>query len=259
MMAGKWVPSLALLLIIVAIWQAVIVLFKVPSYLIASPSAIGSELASHWSLLLTQAEPTAIEVIVGFACSLLIAFPLAIMVVYFGIVGRAVYPLIVTSQVVPKVAVAPVFVILLGIGLFPKVLVVFLISFFPIVISTVLGLRSTDPEMLEMVQSMGAGKVKAFVKVRFPDALPVIFSGIKVSITLAVVGAIVAEFVGASQGLGYLILEATGEVETSLVYADLVVMTAMGVILYGFVEVAEALVLRGRRLPASEQKAMFTA
>jgi NitT/TauT family transport system permease protein len=236
----------------------VVDLTNTPSYLIAKPTEMFSATVHHFGLLMNQMWPTLIEVVLGFACSVAIALPIAIFIVYSRAVGRAVYPLVVASQVVPKVAIAPVFVILLGTGLFPKLILAFLIAFFPIVINTVTGLQGVDPEMLEMVRSMGAGQSRAFAKVRFPSALPSIFAGLKIAITLAVVGAVVAEFVGASKGLGYALLVAQGNVDTALVYADLLVMTVMGLILYGIVEIVEAILLRGRRTSALEVSGRFS-
>jgi NitT/TauT family transport system permease protein len=255
---GRWGPPLAMLILALVLWEVVVDLTNTPSYLIAKPTEMFSATVHHFGLLMNQMWPTLIEVVLGFACSVAIALPIAIFIVYSRAVGRAVYPLVVASQVVPKVAIAPVFVILLGTGLFPKLILAFLIAFFPIVINTVTGLQGVDPEMLEMVRSMGAGQSRAFAKVRFPSALPSIFAGLKIAITLAVVGAVVAEFVGASKGLGYALLVAQGNVDTALVYADLLVMTVMGLILYGIVEIVEAILLRGRRTSALEVAGRFS-
>lgn len=255
---GRWGPPLVVLILALVLWEVVVDLTNTPGYLIAKPTQMFSATANNFSLLMNQMWPTLLEVVLGFAISVAIAIPIAIFVVYSKAVGRAVYPLVVASQVVPKVAIAPVFVILLGTGLVPKLILAFLIAFFPIVINTVTGLQGVDPEMLEMVRSMGAGKSRAFAKVRFPCALPSIFAGLKIAITLAVVGAVVAEFVGASKGLGYSLLVAQGNVDTPLVYADLLVMTVMGLILYGIVEVVEAILLRGRRTSTAEASGRFS-
>lgn len=249
---GSWGPPVLVLILALVLWEVVVDLTNTPEYLVAKPSQMFSATANNFSLLMNQMVPTLVEVVLGFACSVAIALPIAIFIVYSRAAGRAVYPLVVASQVVPKVAIAPVFVILLGTGLFPKLILAFLIAFFPVVINTVTGLQGVDPEMLEMVRSMGAGRPKAFAKVRFPCALPSIFAGLKIAMTLAVVGAVVAEFVGASKGLGYSLLVAQGNVDTALVYADLLVMTVMGLVLYAILEIVEALLLRGRRAPTAE-------
>lgn len=255
---GKWGPPLLVLILALVLWEVVVDLTHTPGYLVAKPTQMFSATVHHFSLLMTQMVPTLVEVVLGFACSVAIALPIAIFIVYSRAVGRAVYPLVVASQVVPKVAIAPVFVILLGTGLLPKLILAFLIAFFPIVINTVTGLQAVDPEMLEMVRSMGAGQGRAFAKVRFPTALPSIFAGLKIAMTLAVVGAVVAEFVGASKGLGYSLLVAQGNIDTALVYADLLVMTVMGLVLYAILEVVEAILLRGRRAPAAEVSSRFS-
>jgi len=255
---GRWAPPLVVLILALVLWEVVVDLTNTPSYLIAKPTEMFSATANNFHLLMTQMWPTLYEVVLGFACSVAIALPIAIFIVYSRAAGRAVYPLVVASQVVPKVAIAPVFVILLGTGLFPKLILAFLIAFFPIVINTVTGLQGVDPEMLEMVRSMGAGKTRAFAKVRFPAALPSIFAGLKIAMTLAVVGAVVAEFVGASKGLGYSLLVAQGNVDTALVYADLLVMTVMGLVLYGILEIVEAILLRGRRAPTAEASSHYS-
>jgi NitT/TauT family transport system permease protein len=255
---ASWGPPVLVLVLALVLWEVVVDLTNTPSYLIAKPTEMFSATVHHFGLLMNQMVPTLIEVVLGFACSVAIALPIAIFIVYSRAVGKAVYPLVVASQVVPKVAIAPVFVILLGTGLFPKLILAFLIAFFPIVINTVTGLQGVDREMLEMVRSMGAGQARAFAKVRFPAALPSTFAGLKIAMTLAVVGAVVAEFVGASKGLGYSLLVAQGNVDTALVYADLLVMTVMGLVLYGALEVLEAILLRGRRAPTAEAAGRYS-
>lgn len=254
----NWGPPLIALILALVLWQVVVVLTKTPDYLIAKPTQMFSATGAEFGLLMKELVPTVIETVLGFAASVVIGLPLAILVIYSRSVGKAVYPLVVISQVVPKIAIAPIFVILIGTGLLPKVIVAFLIAFFPIVINGVTGMQEVDPDMLEMVRSMGAGKGRAFVKVRFPGALPAIFSGMKIALTLAVVGAVVAEFVGASKGLGYILLVKQGNVETDAVYAILLVMTVMGLVLYGILEIVEAMLLRGRKKSMTETVSKFS-
>jgi NitT/TauT family transport system permease protein len=152
-------------------------------------------------------------------------------------------PLIVSSQAMPKVAVAPLLLVWFGFGLLPKVLIAFLIAFFPVVISTAVGLASIEPEKIQLARSMGFGPSATFFKIRLPNALPSVFGGLKISITLAVVGAVVGEFVGGDAGLGYLLTVANGSMDTPLLFAGLVALTVLGVVLYLIVELAERLVV----------------
>jgi NitT/TauT family transport system permease protein len=159
---------------------------------------------------------------------------------------RSIYPILLTAQVLPKVALAPLFIVWFGFGLLPKVLMTFLISFFPIVIDTLTGLNSVRPESLMLVRSMGGSRWQAFWKIRLPSALPSIFGGFKVAITFAVVGTIVAEFVGSDHGLGYILVLARGNLDTVTVFAAILWLIAIGFLFYFAVEVAERVALRGR-------------
>jgi len=187
---------------------------------------------------------TASEFLLGFGLAIVVGLPLGALIVFARPIRLAVYPLLVAFQTIPKAAVAPIFVVWLGAGMTSKVLIAFAISFFPIVIDTVIGLRSAQPETIYLVRSMGASALKVFWFVRFPAALPAIFGGLKVASTLAVVGAIVGEFVSADRGLGYLVLVANGELNTRLVFACVVMLTVLGTAFYGLIEVLEKLVVR---------------
>ncbi|WP_369824575.1 ABC transporter permease [Cellulosimicrobium sp. CUA-896] len=153
------------------------------------------------------------------------------------------YPLILFAQVIPKIAIAPILVVWFGFGLTPKIVLAVLIAFFPVVVSAVAGLRSTDPELLELSATMGASRWKTFRKIRFPGALPQLMSGLKVAVTLAVVGAVVGEFVGADRGLGYVLLLASGNLDAPLLFADLILMSLIGVVLFLLVELLERLLI----------------
>jgi NitT/TauT family transport system permease protein len=152
-----------------------------------------------------------------------------------------VYPIILVAQVVPKIAIAPLFVVWLGFGVAPKITVAVLMAFFPVVISGLAGLRSVDPEVIELTSTMGASRIKTFAKVMFPASLPQLLSGLKVAATLAVTGAVVGEFVGGNEGLGYVILQANGNIDTAMLFAALVVMSLLGIVLFLIIEIAERL------------------
>lgn len=243
----KWIYPAGVLALVIVVWQIATTVFDIPDYLLPPPTAIAEEMVREIGTLWSHGLVTLWEVLVGFALSVVIAIPLAILIVYSVAAERALYPLLIVSQVVPKVSVAPLFVVWLGFGVQPKVIIVFLIAFFPIVIDTIVGLRSVDEDMIDLVRSMGAGPVKTFRKIRLPAALPNIFGGLKVAITLAVVGALVAEFVGSDEGLGYLLLVATGQLNAELLFASIVFLSAMGMILFLAIEVAERLLLGARR------------
>jgi NitT/TauT family transport system permease protein len=162
-----------------------------------------------------------------------------VLIVYSPAFERSVYPLLVASQSVPKIAIAPLLIFWAGIGIFPKILVAFAVSFFPIVIDTVVGLRSVEPEMLHLARSMGARESRVFLKIRFPSALPNIFAGVKVAVTLAVVGAIVGEFIQADQGLGYALQQATAVLNTRLGFATIFILALIGLVLFVAVELIE--------------------
>jgi NitT/TauT family transport system permease protein len=176
--------------------------------------------------------------------SVAVGLPVGALIVYARPVELSVYPLLVAFQTMPKAAIAPIFVVWLGTGITSKVLIAFAIAFFPIVIDTVVGLRAAQAETIHLVRSMGANAFQIFWYVRFPNALPAIFGGLKVASTLAVVGAIVGEFVSADRGLGYLVLVANGELNTRLVFACVLVLTALGMAFYFLLEALEKIVVR---------------
>jgi NitT/TauT family transport system permease protein len=215
----------------------------VPVFLLPPPSAIVAAMAKHASLLAVASGVTTIEIVLGFALSIAVGIPLALMIFLWPPFARAVLPLLISSQAMPKVAVAPLLLVWFGFGLLPKVLIAFLIAFFPVVINTAVGLAAIEPEKIFLARSMGLGGWDTFFKIRLPDALPAIFAGLKISITLAVVGAVVGEFVGGDAGLGYLLMVANGSMDTQLLFAGIVCLTILGIALYMVVELTERLVL----------------
>jgi NitT/TauT family transport system permease protein len=187
---------------------------------------------------------TGVEIILGFLLAVAVGGALAVIIVYYPPFEATVAPWIVVSQVIPKVALGPLFVIWLGFGLLPKVIIAFLIAFFPILIDTVVGLRSVDRDSIFLLQAMGAGRGKIFRYLLLPNALPNIFAGMKVAITLATVGAIVGEFVGANEGLGYVILFANGTMDTSLLFSALVVLSLQAFLLYAVIGLLQKIFVR---------------
>src|SRR4029077_16771643 len=185
-------------------------------------------------------------IIIGFGVAVLVGIPAATLMIYSEWFRRSVYPILLTAQVLPKVALAPLFIVWFGFGLLPKVLMTFLISFFPIVIDTLTGLNSVRPESLMLIRSMGGSRWQAFWKIRLPTALPSIFGGFKVANTFAVVGTIVAEVVGSYHGLGYILVLARGNLDTVTVFAAILWLIAIGFLFYFAVEVAERFCVGGR-------------
>ena len=249
---GGWVtrngPVLAIVVVIFALWELAVWVLHVPDYVLPAPSVIADKIIVSWRLLLENAVVTAKEIVLGFGLSVVLGIPLAIAVVYSRIFERVAFPFMVSLQTIPKVALAPILVMWLGYGIMPKIMVAFLISFFPIVISSVVGMRSTEKEMIYLVQSMGANELTTFIKIRLPKALPSIFGGLKVGMGQAVVGATVGEFIAAEQGLGYLQLISQVRLDTPLLFAAVVVLSLLGVLLFNVVAWLEQIMLPWNRL-----------
>ena len=240
----RWVTAPALrplwlIVVLVILWDVVVRLFKIPPYLVPTPLAVARQLVAEWPTLWREALPTLYATLGGFALSALIGVPIAMWIAWSRLVESFVYPLLVFSQSVPKVAIAPLFVVWFGFGVVPKVIAAFLLGFFPVVVSTVQGFKSVEADVIDLARSMGASPLKIFLKFRLPTAMPAIFSGLKVSVTLAVVGAVVGEFVGSNSGLGYVLQKANGTFDLPLMFAALFVLSMIGVLLFLLVEVAE--------------------
>jgi NitT/TauT family transport system permease protein len=235
------VPAVTLVSVLLA-WEAATRAFRIPRFIVPAPSAIFSEGWEWRYRFLGHAWVTLYETLGGFALSMLVGVPLAILIVYSPTLKSALYPLIVLAQSVPKIAIAPVLLLMLGHGEIPKVIVAFLVAFFPVVVDTATGLAATPPELLDLSRSYRASAFKTFLKVRLPMAMPFIFAGAKVAITLSVIGAVVGEFVGSDQGLGYLILSATSYWKTELAFSAMILLSVMAIVLFGAVALVERLV-----------------
>jgi NitT/TauT family transport system permease protein len=220
------------LLVLLAAWQAATALFALPAYLLPSPLVILAQMKNDWWMLLSHGWITVFEIVTGFAISVLVGVPIAIWVTYSKAFDNAVYPLIVGSQTIPKVALAPLLLAWFGFGMAPKIVIVVLVAFFPIVINSVVGLRSAPVEMLHLARSMGASPAQIFWRFRLPQALPNIFAGMKLATVLAVIGAVVAEFVGADAGLGYLIMIAGANFQIARQFSAIVVLSVVGMIFF---------------------------
>ncbi|CAN5692660.1 ABC transporter permease [soil metagenome] len=215
----------------------------VEPYLVPKPRDVAELMIEQRSFLWHHIWITSYETVAGFVLAVAIGQLAAMAIVYSVTIEKALYPILLFAQVVPKIAIAPLFVVWLGFGPAPKILIAALIACFPSVISSGAGLRSVDPEMLELAATMGASKFRTFRKIRFPTSLPHLFSGLKVAATLAVVGAVVGEFVCANAGLGYVLLIANGNLNGPLLFAGLILMTLIGIVMFVAIEVAERVVL----------------
>jgi NitT/TauT family transport system permease protein len=224
---------IATLVVVVVVWDGVITLFDVPPEVIPRPGDAISVLIHGLStgVFITHTLVTLQEVLYGFVIGCGLGFVVGVLVAEFPYVRMAVYPFLIVLQITPKVAIAPLFIIWLGYGIESKVAIAASISFFPVVINTIAGLRSADAEILEMMKAFCASRWQTFHRVKLKLALPYIFAGLNVAMALAVIGAIVAEFVGSTKGLGYLILQANFKLDTAQVFAVLVMLAALGITL----------------------------
>lgn len=241
-----WLTPCLSLFLCLAIWEAAVRYFAVPVYLLPAPSVIAHKLVVSYPLFLAATMNSVVAITVGFGLAVLVGIPAATLMIYSEWFRRGVYPVLLTAQVLPKVALAPLFIVWFGFGLLPKILMTFLISFFPIVIDSLTGLNSVRPESLMLIRSMGGTRWQSFWKVRLPGALPSMFGGFKVAITFAVVGTIVAEFVGSDNGLGYVLVLARGNLDTVTVFAAILWLVAIGFLFYFAVELAERFCIKGR-------------
>jgi NitT/TauT family transport system permease protein len=242
-----------------AIWAVTVSLFRIPDYLLPAPQDVFFRIIKDWPILLKNSWSTLGSVLTGFLASALIGVPIAFAIVLSRTVERMLMPILVMSQTIPKVAIAPILVVWLGFGILPKIAIVFMISFFPIVVSTVVGLKSVENEMVDLVRSMGANTAKIMLWVRAPSALPQIFAGFKIAICLSVVGAIVGEFVGSDSGLGYLLLTSTGSLDGPLVWSALFILIAIGMTLFMIVAKVERLMIPWHVSIRAEETAVYQA
>ena len=230
-------------LIIVLAWHYYVVLFHVPIVVLPTPMQVLQAMVTESKALREEGWVTALECIYGFALAMAIGIPIAVTMTYSRIANQMFYPLLVASQSIPKVAIAPILLVWFGTGLQSKLAMAFVIAFFPVVVDTATGLRSTSPELLELARSLQASRLQTFFKIQLPSALPSIFSGAKIAVTLAVIGAVIGEFIGSNEGLGNLLLTANSQLNTPLVWAALIVLSALGMVLYGIVVLAEIILM----------------
>lgn len=241
---SSWIYPLIATIVLFSVWELSTRFGNISPLLLPAPSRILQTTIDEFPTLLHMSWVTTYEFVLGFVLAALIGLPLGALIVYSRPVELAIYPLLVAFQTIPKAAIAPILIVWLGTGVSSKVLIAFAISFFPIVVDTIIGLRSSQSETIYLVRSMGASPLQVFRYVRFPNALPAIFGGLKVASTLAVIGAIVGEFVSSDKGLGYLVLVANGDLNTRLVFACVLVLTVLGLVFFFMIEALERIFVR---------------
>jgi NitT/TauT family transport system permease protein len=229
---------------VLLLWQWAVDAYAVPEVILPSPSDIYRRTLTAWPFLVQHAVPTGVEAAIGFLLATVLGIFLAVLLSYSKWARAALYPNVVFFQLIPKIALAPLFIVWLGIGSESRLAFSMFIAFFPVVIATLTGLNATPPDMLRMCQALTARPWQVFLSVRFPYALPHIFSGLKIAVTFAIIGVIVGEFITAQAGLGYLILFASSQAETALILASIGMLCVVGLVLYGAVAGLERVILR---------------
>ena len=223
---------------LIALWAALVSIFRIPNYLVPSPQEVIPRLIQARQVLWANTLTTLREIIIGFAITVVISIPLGLLIALSLLARRLAYPVLVFIQLVPKIAIAPLFLVWFGFGIQSKVLLTILLTFFPLLLASIAGFQALDTRLLYITRSMGASIWQTFWYVRFPSALHVIFSGLKTAATIAATAAIVAEFVGSNSGLGYQLLVATGVLDTPLIFATLLILTVIGIGLNYLIEAA---------------------
>lgn len=244
--------SAALLIVAVTLWHFLVSIYKIPPHILPLPSAVLEKLITSPTPWVLHIYTTLYEVLLGYAIGCIIGIFGALATTFSRQLREIVYPYLLVAQLAPKIAVAPLLLIWLGYGLIPKIILVFLISFFPMFIDTLAGLDSIQIEHVDLSSSLGATRWQTLTMIQFPNALPFVFAGMKVGMTLAVIGAIVAEFVGAEKGLGYLLIISGTMGDAALTFAALLVVSAVGLLLYSVIVLIERLLLPWYVLPKKE-------
>lgn len=231
---------IALMALVLAAWEGAVHLFRIQPYVLPPPTMVLRALVNDGPrVIFPQLGVTLVEILAGYALAIFVAFILSVLIVYWAAFRRGVLPLIVASQTIPVIAIAPVLVIWFGYNATPRIIITAIVAFFPLTVAVVTGLQGVDPLLIDFFRTLKATSVQAFFKLRFPIALPNIFAGLKVAATLAVVGATISEWVGASRGLGYLIAQDTQQLNTARVFASLVILGLCGMALFGVVSLIE--------------------
>jgi ABC-type nitrate/sulfonate/bicarbonate transport system permease component len=231
-------PGAAMTLFIV-LWEVIVRLTKTPEYRLPAPSAIIGEFIDSWDVLLGHTAVTAYETILGFIIGAIAASIIAVIIVSFKPLERILMPFAVISQTIPLVALAPLLAIWFGFGLAPKIILTVLVVFFPVLVNVMEGLKSVDPDLMEMMKGMKATKYQIFTKLRIPAAAPFLFTGLKISAAYAVMGAVISEWTGASKGLGIYMTRAMSSFKTAALFAAIVIIAALSILLFKLIGLLE--------------------
>ena len=221
------------------VWELAVRLLGIPEYILPAPSKVLLDLSQNLHVVLPAAYYTLQPMVLGFLMAAVLGVALALLVVYSSAFEALFYPLLVILQIIPKIAIAPLFIIWVGFGLPSKILLVFLLSFFPIVVNSIVAFKSIESDVYDLAKSYRASRLRIFWQVELPSALPSLFAGFKVAAALSATAAVVAEFVASDNGLGYLLLGYNGNMNTSMTFAVIVVLSLLGLLLYGAVELVE--------------------
>jgi NitT/TauT family transport system permease protein len=240
---GRSWPFLAFFVGFFLFWEYSIDWFGIPAYILPRPSEIVVKSAADFDRLIYYTYITGVETVLGYVAAVLIAVPLGLAIAFSSILRRTIYPFFVSIEMTPKIAFAPLFISWLGFGLLPKVIIVFLVCFFPIVLNAILAFGSLPEELERFVRATGAGPLRSFLKVRLPAAMPQCFVGFKYAAINATVGATIAEFIGSDQGLGFYIQIVTGNMRPDLAFAGIFLLTLLGLTLFGIVTLIERLAI----------------
>ncbi|HEV8277854.1 MAG TPA: ABC transporter permease [Streptosporangiaceae bacterium] len=251
-MSRKYASAIALIVAILVAWEVIVRAAHVPEYLLPSPTEILADLKTDWVILWPAMWVTLREVLIGFVIATVAGVGLAVLLHLYGPLRRALYPILIGSQTIPIIVLAPILVILLGYGILPKLVIVALICFFPIVVNGLDGLRAVDDDFIRMMYTLDATRWGIFRRVEFPGALPSFFSGMRIAATFASIGAVFGEWSGSNAGLGYVMLAATPNLLTSRIFAAILILTVISLVLFGLVSLLERIFVpwAPRREPA---------
>ncbi|MEZ4499653.1 MAG: ABC transporter permease [Thermomicrobiales bacterium] len=251
---ARWAPPFLLLGMGLIAWEVWVAIRDTPDWYLPAPSQVARTLWEERSSLASNTRVTLEEVMIGLVVAIIAGVLMAVAIHASTLLERAAWPLVIASQAIPVVALAPLLLIWFGHGLTPKVIMTALIAFFPITVATVDGLRSADRETLDLLRAMGASRLQRFVIVQAPGALPSFFSGLKVAVSVAVIGAVIGEFVGSDSGLGHAIVLANASLRTDYVFACVALLSVMAILLFGAVLLTERLVMPWRRFHIEERQ-----
>lgn len=244
--SGRLAPYIAFI-VFLGVWELSVRVYKIPEYILPGPTMIIKTLGAGYSLLLVHTATTLNEALLGFSLAIVFAFVVAFLLTSIKWLNQALYPMLIVSQTIPIITLAPLFLIWFGWGILPKIIVVVLVCFFPVVISLIKGLSSVDPDLLNLFRSMGASRMATFKMVKLPSAMPVFFSGLKISASYSIMAAVIGEWLGASQGLGYYMTISQKSFKVDQVLAAVVIISVVSLLMVKIIDLAEWLLVPWNR------------